>query len=130
MDVDAIKDETFFKEFSPFMMLKWYAAVKDPKRILLVNHIVNPMLFELHADKALLYKLFCCCSDGSSKQYSWIKRPKKVNVDVLRMIGEYYDISGREAEFAFKELSKEDLLEILDHMGYDEKLRGKIKKNI
>ena len=112
------------------MALKWYAAVKDPKRILLVNAIANPMLFALHKDKKLLYYLLCCCSEGSEKRYSWIKRPKKTNIDLLRMVMEYYDISSREAQETIKSLSKDDLLEILNCMGYDDKLRNKIKKKI
>lgn len=130
LDIDAIEDEEFEKKFSPYMALKWYAAVKDPLRIKLVNSIANPMIFQLHKEKKLLYYLLCCCSDGSEKRYSWIKRPKKTNINLLNMVSEYYQISGREAEMTIKELNNDDLLEILDLMDYDDKLRNKIKKSL
>lgn len=130
IDIDAIEDQSFFKDFSPFMAIKWYASVKDSKRIHLVNTIINPVLFSLHRDKKLLYYLFCCCSDGNEHRYSWIKRPKNKNVNVIRMVMDYYQISTKEAKITIKELSKNDLLEILECMDYDTKTRNKIKKQI
>lgn len=129
-DTEAIEDEDFKKAFSPFMMLRWYSGTKDPLQIQLLNELVNPMIFSLHREKELLYYLFCCCSSGKNKRYSWIKRPKKDNVNVLRMICEYYNLSGNEARTVLKTLSKEDLLEILECMGYDDTLCKKIKKAI
>lgn len=127
-DLEAIEDENFFKDFSPLMMLRWYSGTKDPTQIQLLNEIVNPMIFSLYKDKKLQYYLFCCCSSGKQKRYSWIKRPKKENIDVLRMVCSYYGISANEGKHALKSLNKEDLLEILDYMGYDNKLSSKIKK--
>jgi len=129
-DFKAIKDEKFFKDFFPLLVLRWYSGTKDPVQIQLLNSLVNPMIFSLHKEKTLLYYLFCCCSSGKGKRYSWIKRPKKVNVDVVRMICSYYGISTNEAKYAIKNLNKEDLLEILDYMDYDNKKYNKIKKAI
>jgi len=129
-NLEAIEDEKFSKEFSPILVLRWYSGTKDPVQIQLLNELVNPMIFSLHREKKLLYYLFCCSSSGRKKRYSWIKRPKKKNIDVLRMISSYYGISANEAKHAIKNLDKEDLLEILNLMGYDNKLFNKIKKNL
>lgn len=128
MDTSAIKDDEFAKNFSPFMSMKWYAATTDPRRVLLVNELVNPMLFSLHSEKTLLYYLLCCCSDGQPKRYKWVKRPKKINKHILEMLSYYYDISSTEATGVFKSLTKDDLLEILSECGYDTDTMKKIKK--
>ena len=127
-DTSVIKDDEFKKSFSPFMMLRWYSGTKDTLQIQLLNELVNPMIFSLHREKELLYYLFCCCQSGKNKRYSWIKRPKKDNVNVLRMVCDYYKISGNEAKGVLKTLGKEDLLEILEYMGYDDTMTKKIKK--
>lgn len=130
LDINAIDEEEFYKKFSPFMILKWSSYTKDANRVLLVNELLNPMIFTLHKEKKLLYYLACCCSDGTKKRYSWLKRPKKPNVKVLKMIAEYYDIGTGEAKHVLGQLSKNDLLEILECMGYDDKLVKEIKKAI
>lgn len=129
-DFSAIDDDDFHKEFVPLVTLRWYSGTKDPVQIQLLNDLVNPMVFSLYKEKKLLYYLFCCCATGKNNRYAWIKRPKKTNKNVLAMVCEYYGISGNEARGVLKDLSKDDLKEILNCMAYDDKLSAKIKKAI
>jgi hypothetical protein len=130
MEISASDDEEFMKGFSPYMVNKWYSYTPDAKRVLLVNELLNPVIFELHKEPKLLFYLACCCSDGTSKRYSWIKRPKKQNEDVLAMLAQYYEITAAEAKHALERLSKDDILEIVELMGYDDKMIKKITKAI
>lgn len=129
-EIEMADDPEFMKDFSPFMINKWYSYTPDPKRVLLVNELLNPMIFALHSEPKLLFYLACCCSDGKQKRYSWLKRPKKQNENLLTMVADYYDITFGDAEHALEELERDDLLEILEGMGYDDKLSKKIKKAI
>jgi hypothetical protein len=129
-EIKLANDPEFMDSFSPFMINKWYSYTTDAKRVLLVNELLNPMIFALHKEQKLLFYLACCCSDGTQKRYSWIKRPKKFNKDLISMVSEYYNITAGDAERALEELEKEDLHEILEQMGYEDKLKNKIKKAI
>jgi len=128
-DLDAIKDEQFFKEFSPFMINKWMAATTNPKRVLLVNEILNSMIFELHREKKLLYYLACASSTGPER-YSWVKRPKNTPDPVVEVVSDYYGMTHREAKMSLKLIDRDDILEMAEELGLDNKEIKKIKKHL
>jgi len=128
-DLAAIKNEEFLKDFNPFMVNKWMAATPNPRRVLLVNEILNSMIFQLHREKKLLYYLSCASSTGPER-YSWVKRPKNVPDPITEIVSRYYDISYREAEMSLKLLEREDILEMAEELGLDNKDLKKIKKHL
>lgn len=128
-EIEAINDEKFYKEFNPYMINKWMAATTNANRVLLVNSILNPMIFQLNSDKRLMYYLACCVSNGEER-YSWVKRPKNAPDPVLKLISEYYGISYREAKQSLILLSKDDILEMATDMGLDNSEVKKIKKHL
>ena len=126
-DLEAINDEEFLKKFSPFMINKWMAATTNPKRILLVNELLNSMIFELHKEKKLLYYIACSASTGGER-YSWIKRPKNTPDPVVQVVSDYYGISFREAKTSLKLLKTDDIIEMAEELGLDKTELKKIKK--
>lgn len=128
-DIEAIKDEEFFKEFNPYMINKWMAATTNPKRVLLVNELLNSMLFQLHKEKKLLYYLACASSTGPER-YSWVKRPKNTPDPVVAVVADYYGISHREAKISLQLLENDDILEMVEDLGLDKKEVKKIKKHL
>lgn len=128
-DVSAIDDDEFFKQFNPFMINKWMAATTNPKRILLVNGILNPTIFQLNREKKLLYYLSCCASTGKER-YTWIKRPKNTPDPIVDLVSVYYGISPREAKQSLILLSKDDILEMAEDIGLEKSEVKKLKKHL
>lgn len=121
--------EDIEKEFSPFMTMKWMASTKDPTRIHLINQLVNLPIFILGKDKKLLFNLLLTVADGNDKRYNWIKRPKKIPVEVLEVVCDYYEISYKEATDSLAIMEKKDVIDMAIDMGYTEKeLKGLKKK--
>lgn len=129
--IDTRKIERFEDieaDYNPYMTMRWMAACKDANRITRVNGLLNVVTFNLHADKKLLYYLSCALSDGNTKRYQWINKYKedKTKNEIISM---YFDITPREARTVHHLYNGEDLLEMAEELGYNEKELKKLQKS-
>ena len=65
---NALTDEEK-KSLSPYVLMLWMNGCKSPIQILLLNGIVNEIVFNLPSGhNELMYKLLLVASDGKSKK--------------------------------------------------------------
>lgn len=121
------------KTISPYVLMLWMNGCKSPLQILLLNGIVNELIFELppgHND--LLYKLLMTASDGEPKKYQWVKRKVKSKkyatcVSILRR---KFQCSTREALQYMPSLDYDTLAEYACDLGEQDDTLKKIKKEL
>lgn len=86
------KDRTFFeqldesqqKSFAPVVVARWMTGTSSEMQVSLVNHAVNPYVFNLFRHRDLLYKLMVAASDGKQgRRYQWIKQKSRAKTKPL-----------------------------------------------
>jgi len=119
------------KGASPFVISRWLTGTSDQAQLLRLNTFVNPYVFSLGSDKALLFKLMAAATTGSTSRYQWIKAPtaKKATKFRLEVIKAYYDVSSREAAL-YTTISAEDIIMMAEELGWDKEELAKLKKEV
>lgn len=118
------------KSLAPVVVMQWLTGTNDKQQIVLMNHLVNPLVFKLYKHQDLLFKLMMASCTKPPKRFAWIKT-NKVSKHPLstEVISQYYKCSTREAEAYYPILSKDDILEMWDALGNNDKeLLAKLKK--
>lgn len=102
------------KEFSPVLVLRWMLGSRDPVQLLLLNEVVNTVVFSLPHHKELLLKLLTVTTSGSSQRYQWLnlKTAGGKNKRSVQLIAEHYGLSLRDAAESFKLFSADEVLEL------------------
>jgi hypothetical protein len=121
------------KGFSAFIITRWMSGTSDALTILLLNEFVNPYIFTLDKHPELLAKLLACCGNGqSNRRFNWIKDSIKEKTHSLSisLIKEYFSYSTKEAKDCIKLLSKDDLLEMAESLGWQNDDIKKLKKEL
>ena len=121
------------KSLSPYVLMLWMNGCRSPIQTLLLNGIVNELVFELPAGhNDLLYKLLMAASDGKRKNYKWVKR--KTNnkkyatcVDILKR---RYQCSTRAALEYMQVLDYETIAGYACDLGEQDDTLKKIKKEL
>lgn len=109
------------KSASPFVMARWMTGTSDQAQLVRINTFVNPYLFQLGAEKDLLFKLLAASATGRNVRYNWIKAPGaktavKLKIEVIK---QFYDISTREANMYLKNIDEDDIMEMADQLGWE-----------
>jgi hypothetical protein len=127
--VDALP-EADKKTFAPVVIMRWLSGTTDKKQIRYLNHFVNPMVFNMYQHPDMAFRLMMASCTGAARKYSWIKRNKKTEKSTLsvEVIKAYYQCSAREAQQYLSVLSKDDLMEMAEALGYEKELLKKLKK--
>jgi hypothetical protein len=127
--VSAISDEDK-KSLPPLVVMRWLTGTTDEKQIRYLNHFVNPMVFNLSGHSDLLYKMMMSSCTGSSRKYSWIKRNKKTERSpmAIEVIKAYHSCSTREARSYLPLMTKDNLREMSEALGYDNDQLKKLAK--
>lgn len=124
---DSLTDEAK-KEFSPLVVMKWMSSVDDPRQIVFLNELVNPLAFSLNKHPSLMYKLLVCSASKVQHRYKWVnnkKRSKKSkSLDVVK---QYYLYSTRRAEEVLDMFSGSDIIEMAEELGYQKEEITKLK---
>lgn len=109
------------KSASPFVMARWMTGTSDAAQLVRINTFVNPYMFQLGQEKDLLFKLLSAAATGRNVRYNWIKSPgAKSGVKLkIEAIKEYYDVSTREANMYLKNISEDDILSMVDELGWE-----------
>ena len=120
------------KAASPFVIARWMTGTSDPAQLIRLNTFVNPYVFTLGQEKALLFKLLTAAATGKSKRYQWIKAPPTTTKTRhrLEVIKQYYEVSTREADLYAMNISAETILEMAEELGWDKEELTKLKKEV
>lgn len=119
------------KAASPFVIGRWMTGTLDQAQLIRLNTFVNPYIFSLGQEKALLFKLLAAAATGKSKRYQWLKAPGAKAATKLRgeVIKQYYEVSGREAAL-YTLISANDIIEMAEELGWDRDELAKLKKEV
>lgn len=127
---DSLSDEDK-KSAHPFVLARWLTGTSDKQQILQYNMRVNPFLFSLGNEKPLLFKLMATSATGVNGRYQWIKAPgsnKTPQIQQLKVIAEYYNLSKREAGLYLPQISDEDKLVMAEELGWSKEDIALLKK--
>jgi NACalpha-BTF3-like transcription factor len=111
--------EDELKSIHPLVIMRWLSGTKDSAQIQRLNAISNIFTFSLQKEKLLLIKLLMV-SSTSKKTYKWHskKAPTVLPKSNIEIVMDYYNCSKKEAVEAVKILSKSDILELAEELGY------------
>lgn len=120
------------KAASPFVIFRWMTGTTDQAQLVRLNTFVNPYIFSLGTEKALLFKLLAAAATGRTKRYTWLKAPTaktstKLSVEAIR---QYYDVSVREALRYTSNISAENIILMAEELGWDKEELTKLKKEV
>lgn len=118
------------KAFSPYIMIQWLSYVSEPYQVLLLNMILNPVVFTLQEHKKLLYEIMiiCCVSDEKPK---WIKRKSNERFPkCIEVVATYCDEPKRIAKDILCFYTNADILQMCEEMGYEKEEIKNIKKEM
>lgn len=117
------------KAAAPLVIMRWLSGTSDPAQIVRLNTFVNPYVFTLGQEKALLFKLLAAATTHKPKRYQWLKGPgatsKKLALEVIK---EYYGWSTREAEL--QPMEPETLVSMAEELGWDNDQLKKLKAEL
>lgn len=118
------------KSVAPLVLMRWLAGTGDYLQLIKLNILVNPYVFSLGNEKPLLCKLMAA-STSEPRRYQWIKGPGSKNSSLLlKIIGDYYEVSSREAALYAQTISGADLLQMAEELGTEKEVVTKLKKEI
>jgi hypothetical protein len=120
------------KEFQPFVAMRWLAGSNHPGEVYFLNEMVNPYIFTLGNDhKHLLMSLMSVSMFDKSSQAKYLKQKTTPSgTAVTDVIKKYHDYSTREARQAVDIFSKDDILSMALHLGYDKAELAKLKRSL
>ncbi len=129
---NALTDEQK-KSLSPYVLMLWMNGCKSPIQILLLNGIVNELVFNIPTGhNELMYKLLLAASDGKSKKYNWVKKKSnsKKYATCVSMLKRKYQCNTRAALEYVKLLDYDDIADIAMAFGEQDDTLKKIKKEL
>lgn len=111
------------KAFNPYMLHK---IVSMTEAYIEVANIGQSLPY---TDKEKIYKFYCELLPKKSVYSKYIKGTKtKLNEDLLKYISRFYECSFREAEEYIQILNKEEMYDILNRYGIEDKEIKKLLK--
>lgn len=121
------------KEFQPFLVARWMSGTSAPVQLCLLNEFVNPYAFSLTNHKQLLWQLLTICSTGKSQRYVWNKLPAKRETgrpNAIKCVKEYFGYSTRDALDAMEILTRSQILDFAEQLGWQTEEIAKIRREI
>lgn len=121
------------KAMQPLLIMRWMSGTQNPLQIILLNEFVNPYVFSLYKEKQLLWNLLVASNVGKKQRYVWNKQPGKSDPSrptCVKVLQQYYHYSTKEAVQALQLLTRDDVLELAEELGYQQEDISKIKKEI
>lgn len=121
------------KEFQPFVVARWMSGTSNTAQVMMINEFLNPYLFTLTGHKELLWQLLTICNAGKSQRYKWHKLPGKRESgrpNAIKAVRQYFKYSTREAVDALDILTRSDVIEIAEELGWQPDDIAKIRREI
>lgn len=122
------------KEFSPLITMRWMAGVDDPFQVIMLNELVNRIVFSLPDHKELMLKLLTVCSNGKRKRCQWV--PYKVTKGsikknpVVELIAHENQISIDDAEDLVVFYTHDEIIELAEKHGLQKEEVKALKKEL
>jgi hypothetical protein len=118
------------KGFLPTITLRWLYGTTHELQILLLNHLVNPYIFNLSKHPNLIYKLFTTTAIKSTR-YKWKPKLKDTKFPLsYNIISKYFEISIREAKMHFSNFTSNDIILMAKDIGIQNDDIKKIKQEL
>ena len=135
------KDTKFFddltqeerKDLQTFLVTRWMSGTSDAQQVYLINEFLNPYVFSLTSHKKLLWQLLTVCNSGAPRRYSWNKLPSKRETgkpNSVKCVMEYFGYSSAHAVDAMQVLSRDQIIEFAEIMGWPAEDIAKIRREI
>lgn len=121
------------KEFQPFLVTRWMSGTPNPSQVCLLNEFVNPYAFSLTSHKQLLWQLLTICTSGKSQRYVWNKLPSKRETgrpNAVKAVKEYFGYSTKDALDAMEILTRSQILDFAEQLGWQPDDIAKIRREI
>jgi hypothetical protein len=120
------------KGFGAYIITRWMSGTTDMMQIMLINELVNPIIFNLGKHPELLCKMLACCGTKSYRKFNWVADSKtnKVSSGAISVLKETYNYSTREAQQMVHLLSKDDIIELAENLGMQKEEITKLKKEL
>jgi hypothetical protein len=128
---DLTEDEQ--KSFIPFTTMRWMTGTSSAYQVMLVNELVNPFVFSLNGHKDLIFKLMTICTSGKSQRYKWNKTVSKKTSStphILAVVKDFYNYNTLQATDVMGLLSKDDILQMAEHLGRQKDEMTKINNEL
>lgn len=130
--LDRITEEEA-KAFVPFVVQRWMSGTSSARQIFFINELLNPFVFSLQQHKKLLWDLMMVCSPNKPQRYSWNALPGKKNTSkptAVKVLQQYYGYSATEAVNVLDMLTRQDLIDMAEDLGWQQEDIAKIKKEV
>lgn len=125
---DRLSDEAK-RAAAPFTGMRWMTGTSDAAQIVRINTFVNPYVFSLGKEKALLFKLLAASATGKTGRYFWQRGPgAKTERLRLEVIKAYYAVSTREA--VDYSIDPQTIMDMAEELGWDEDELKKLKAEV
>ena len=117
------------KGFAPLVVMRWMTGTSDEQQIMSVNEFVKPTVFTLGKHPHLLMLLLQVCNTKTNKRYQWLGiKSKKKNVEAMRVVSEYYEMSSREVKLLSPFPNEEEIYQMAEELGFQKDELTKLKK--
>lgn len=117
------------KAFPPLVVMRWMSGTSDDRQIILLNEFVNPYVFSLGKHPHLLARLMQVASSNTQKRYQWLGiKSKKKNLEALRVVGQYFEMSEREVKLMDPFPSETEVMQMAEELGLQKEELAKLKK--
>jgi hypothetical protein len=126
-------DDDVKKAFSPYILMRYVSNPQDvdPDTYEFIIDRVNDLVNKDHwtlskGHKGMLWKLFASCGTGVDVRYQYLKLTSKssANNKTEKLLAELYPAKKMEdIKLLASLMTKDDLNELFDNLGYDKKQR-------
>jgi hypothetical protein len=128
-DVYAKLSDDEKKGFAPLVIMRWMSGTSDARQILALNTFVNPVVFPLAKHPHLLSLLLQVSSSKTNGRCSWLGiKSKKKNVEALKVVGEYLEMSDRELKMLNPFPTENEVMQMAEELGWQKEELAKLKK--
>jgi len=121
------------KQFSPLVTMRWMAGTFNEYQLIMLNELVNVLVYPLGNHPEFLLKLLTVCSSNGSKRYSWINynlsRPKRKGI-AIKLIADHYNLSLKEANETLKLFDSKEIMELGESHGFQKDELRALKKEM
>lgn len=141
LDALNAKNTTFYeklteeevKAFVPLVVMRWMSGTPSAVQVYLINELLNPFVFALGNHKQLLWNLLIVCNSGIKQRYVWNPLPSKKTTNApnaVRLIKEYHSYNTEDAVNVLPLLTRSNLIEMAEELGWQADEIAKIKKEV
>lgn len=121
------------KGFAPLVVMRWMSGTSDERQIMMLNTFMNPLVFALPKHPELLMRVLQVCSSKTPKRYQWLGikgGTKKKNIEAMKVVGEYYDMSQREVRLLNPFPPSSEIISMAEELGYEKDEMKKLEKEL